>query len=50
MDPGNAKDFHQEFRLGTSLAVQWLRIHLDVQGTWVQPLVRELKSYRPWRK
>ena len=27
--------------LQTSLAVQWLRIHLPTQGTWVQSLVRE---------
>ena len=26
---------------GASLVVQWLRIHLPVQGTWVQALVRE---------
>ena len=26
---------------GTSLVVQWLRIHLPVQGTWVRALVRE---------
>ena len=34
--------------LGTSLAVQWLRIHLAVQGMWVQSLVRELRSHMPW--
>ena len=26
---------------GTSLVVQWLRIHLPVQVTWVQSLVPE---------
>ena len=26
---------------GASLAVQWLRIHLPMQGTWVQALVQE---------
>ena len=26
---------------GTSLVAQWLRIHLPIQGTWVQALVRE---------
>ena len=26
---------------GASLVVQWLRIHLPVQGTWVQSLVQE---------
>ena len=25
----------------TSLVVQWLRIHLQMLGTWVQSLVRE---------
>ena len=25
--------------LGSSLVVQWLRIHLPMQGTWVQCLV-----------
>ena len=29
----------------TSLAVQWLRIHLSVQGTWVQSLVWEDSTY-----
>ena len=29
----------------TSLMVQWLRICLAVQGTWVQSLVRELRSH-----
>ena len=26
---------------GTSLVLQWLRIRLPMQGTWVQALVRE---------
>ena len=25
--------------IGTSLVVQWLRIHLPMQGTWVRSLV-----------
>ena len=33
------------FSAGTSLVIQWLRIHLPVQGMWVQPLVRELRSH-----
>ena len=33
---------------GTSLVVQWLRIHLAMQGTWVRPLVRELRCHMPW--
>ena len=32
---------------GASLVVQWLRIYLPVPGTWVQSLVRELRSYIP---
>ena len=31
----------------TSLVVQWLRIHLPMQGTQVQFLVGELKSHTP---
>ena len=27
--------------VGTSLVMQWLRIHLPMQGTWVQALVQE---------
>ena len=26
---------------GTSLVAQWLRVHLSMQGTWVQSPVRE---------
>ena len=33
--------------LGTSLVVQCLRIRLPMQGTWVQSLVRELRSHMP---
>ena len=33
---------------GTSLVVQWLRIHLPMQGTWVQSLVKKLRSHMPW--
>ena len=29
----------QKLTTGTSLVVQWLRIHLPIQGTWVQALV-----------
>ena len=31
--------------LGTSLVVQWLRIHLPMQGTQVRSLVRELRFH-----
>ena len=30
----------------TSLAIRWLRIHLPVQGTRIQSLVREDSTYR----
>ena len=32
---------------GTSLAVQWLRLRLPMQGVWVQSLVGELGSHMP---
>ena len=35
----------KEHTQGTSLAVRWLRIRLPVQGTWVQSLVRTLRSH-----
>jgi len=34
--------------LGTSLMVQWLRIHLAMQRTQVQSLMGNLTSYMPW--
>ena len=37
---------YQECR--TSLVVQWLRIYLPMQGTWVWSLVRELRSRLLW--
>ena len=33
--------------MGTSLAVQWLRICLPMQGVWVRSLVGELRSHMP---
>ena len=33
--------YNNEFHRGTSLVAQWLRIRLPMQGTRVQPLVRE---------
>ena len=33
---------------GPSLLVQWWRIRLPVQATWVQSLVSELRSHKPW--
>ena len=35
-------------RTGTSLVIQWLRLHLPMQGMWVGSLVRELRSHMPW--
>ena len=32
----------------TSLVVQWLRVHLPMQGTWVLSLVGKLRSHMPW--
>ena len=32
---------------GTSLVVQWLRLHASVTGGLVQPLVRQLRSHMP---
>ena len=34
----------------TSPAIHWLRLMLPVQGAWVQPLVRELRSHKAWQK
>ena len=34
----------------TSLVVQWLRLHLPMQGMQVQFLVRELRSHMPQAK
>ena len=39
--------FFNKIVLGTSLVVQWLTVHLLVQGTWVPSLVRELRSHMP---
>ena len=36
-----------EVNAGTSLAVQWLRLHLPAQGVQVQCLVRKLRSHTP---
>ena len=33
--------------MGTSLVVQWLRIHLSMQRAWVWSLVGELRSHMP---
>ena len=33
---------------GASLVVQWLRIQLPVQETWVRSLVKKLRSHLLW--
>ena len=33
---------------GTSLGVQWLRLHLPMHGMQVQSLVGQLRSHMPW--
>ena len=35
----------KKYILGTSLAVQQLGLHHQMQGVWVQSLVRELRSH-----
>ena len=42
-----SQDFfvHLKFTDPTSLMVQWLRVHLPVQGMWVQALIGELQSH-----
>ncbi|KAJ8784423.1 hypothetical protein J1605_008267 [Eschrichtius robustus] len=37
----NEKTAHRNEKTGTSLVAQWLRIHLPMQETRVQALVRE---------
>ena len=36
------------YKEGLFLVVQWLRICLAMQRTWVQSFVRELRSHMPW--
>ena len=40
------KIYKELIRLGASLVAQWLRIHLPMQGTWVQALVWENPTRR----
>ena len=37
----------QNCSVGTSLAVQWLRLHLPMLGAWVRSLPGELRSHMP---
>jgi len=34
---------------GISLEVQWLGVHLPMQGVQVQSLIRDLRFHMPWR-
>ena len=43
----NVMNFIKNFHRKTSLLIQWLRIYLPMQGTWVKSLVKELKSHIP---
>ena len=40
--------FAKTYNLGTSLVVQWFRIHLPMLRTRVPALVGELGAYMPW--
>ena len=31
--------------MGTSLVVHWIRLHLPMQGVWIQSLVEELRRF-----
>ena len=46
--PGITYPLFLKVLLGTSLVVQWLRIHPARQGTWVQSLVGELRAHMLW--
>ena len=39
------REMQIKMTIGTSLVVQWLRIHLPMQEMWVQSLVGELRSH-----
>ena len=47
-DWGQRLDGLRNSKQGTFLVVQWLRIHLVMQGTWVWSLVGELRSHMSW--
>ena len=42
------RDFVGDPGVGTSLAVQGLRLQLPMQGVWVPSRVRELGYHMPW--
>ena len=44
---GTKEEAAQRSESGTSLVVQWLRIHLSMQGTRVRSLLGELRSHMP---
>ena len=43
-DPRDIERSKTEVIHGASLVVQWIRIHLPMQGTWVQSLIREVST------
>ena len=47
MPSGLLKGLNEILSYWTSLAVQWLRLHLPLQAVWVRSLVREPRSYMP---
>jgi len=49
VNPSNRKNIHGQkgANSGTPLVVQWLRILLAIQETWVQSLYGELRSHMP---
>ena len=42
---GRENDNNKKSHLTTSPVVQWLQTVLPMQGVWVQPLVKELRSH-----
>ena len=42
--PRLSREYLKLHEVGTSLGVQWLRLHLPMQGVLVQFLVRELRA------
>ena len=44
----DCKESDMTEQLTLYLMAQWFKIHLAIQGTWVQSLVGELRSHIPW--
>ena len=41
------REVNKRINWETSLGLQWLRLHLLMQGVWVWTMVGELRSHRP---